>query len=96
MAVFSQNEFETLLDDPSKNIGDDVQWTDDEDHSPTVEFRIEVHSTAGYPLFVRGSYNFLANAAAFALIHRGVGRIYCLCVGKDHHNPTCQAHGRQA
>lgn len=93
MDAFSQNEFEALLEDNSKSIAADIEWVDDEDHSPTMEFRVEVESQTGHPLFVRGSFNPLANAAAFALIHRGVGRIYCLCVGKDHHNPSCQYVG---
>lgn len=92
-SLLSQTEFEALISDTSKRINAGVQWADDEDHSPTLEFRVEVESNAGYPLFVRGSFNPLANAAAFALIHRGVGRIYCLCMGKDHHNPTCQNTG---
>jgi hypothetical protein len=52
---FSHNEFEALLDDSTKSIEVDVEWVNDEDHSPTVEFRVEVESLAGYPLFVRAA-----------------------------------------
>jgi len=88
-------EFDELMNDDSKSISTDIGWSEDEDHSPTVEFRVEVQSDPGYPLFIRGSYNQLAKAMAFALIHRGVGRIYCLCIGKDHHNPSCQFVGEK-
>jgi Family of unknown function (DUF6978) len=91
----NQNEFEALIADESKTIEGDISWSDDEDHSPSVEFRAEVASDAGYPLFVRGSYNSLAKALSFVLIHRGVGRIYGLDMGKDHHNPSCQHVGEK-
>lgn len=43
----TQNEFEVILSDPSKSIDADIAWTEDEDHSPSVEFRAEVNSEAG-------------------------------------------------
>jgi hypothetical protein len=85
----TQVEFESLLADRTKEIQGDIQWAEDEDHSPSVEFRAEVTTTQGYPVFVRGSYNGLAGTLTFALIHREVGRIYALDMGKDHHNPSC-------
>ena len=93
--MLTQSEFEALMDDNSKTIQGDLSWVEDEDHSPTVEFRVDVTSGTGYPLFVRGTYNASVNACAFALIHRGAGRIYCLCLGKDHHNPSCQYTGEK-
>jgi hypothetical protein len=36
-----------------------------------------------------------AKALSFALIHRAVGRIYALDLGKDHHNPTCTNVGEK-
>ena len=88
-------EFETILLDGSKTIARDIQWSEDEDHYPAWEFRAAVDSQAGWPLFVRGSYNPLAKALTFALILKPVGRIYALDVGKDHHNPTCQQTGEK-
>jgi hypothetical protein len=61
----------------------------------SVEFRVEVLSDAGYPLFVRGSFNKLARALSYTLIHRSVGRIYALDMGKDHHNPNCSNVGEK-
>ncbi len=55
-----QSEFEKLITDETKRISGDISWNEDEDHSPTVEFRVEVTSQMGYTLFVKGSYNALA------------------------------------
>lgn len=84
-----QSEFEKLITDETKRINGDISWSEDEDHSPTVEFRVEVTSQMGYTLFVKGSYNALAQALTFALIHPSFGRFYALDMGKDHHNPSC-------
>jgi len=54
-----------------------------------VQFRAEIRSEAGYPLFVNGRYNALAETVSFSLIHRSTGRVYGLDLGADHHNPTC-------
>ncbi len=37
-------EFEAILANPSKQIAGDLAWSEDEDHSPSVEFRAEVQS----------------------------------------------------
>jgi hypothetical protein len=91
----TQQEFEALIDDDSKMITGDVIWSEDEDRSPSVEFRVEVSSSAGYPLFIRASFNALAQTLSYVLIHRGVGRIYGLDLGKDHHNPSCEYVGEK-
>ncbi len=91
----TQSEFEVLINDATKTIPDDIDWSEDEDHSPSVEFRAEIQSETGYPLFVRASYNGSANALTYAIIHRGVGRIYGLDLGKDHHNPQCNNVGEK-
>ena len=91
----TQLEFDALLADATKRIHGDIDWVEDEDHSPSVEFRAEITSDAGYPLFVRGSFNKLAKALSYTLIHRAVGRIYALDMGKDHHNPSCNNVGEK-
>lgn len=88
-------EFETILADTSKKIDGDINWQADEDHSPCVEFRVEVVSAAGWPLFVRGSYNPLIGALSYALILKTAGRVYALDLGKDHHNPQCDRVGEK-
>jgi len=85
----TQAEFEALLADGTKRIEQDIIWQEDEDRSPGVEFRVQVISDPGFPLFIKGWYNREAQTLSYALIHRGVGRIYALDLGKDHHNPSC-------
>jgi hypothetical protein len=89
----SQTEFETIIADETKRIDGDLRWRQDEDRSPAVEFRAEVWSQPGYPLFVVGRYSPLAGTLTYALIHRGTGRIYGLDLGADHHIPTCETIG---
>ncbi len=88
-------EFASILEDGSKRIEGNIAWCEDEDHSPTMEFRAEVLSAMGWPLFVRGSYNRLAGALTYALILKPEGRIYALDLGKDHHNPQCTQVGEK-
>lgn len=90
-----QTEFEALIADSTKHIIGDINWSEDEDHSPAVEFRAEVQSDAGYPIFIKGSYNQLARTLSYTLVHRASGRIYALDLGKDHHNPCCTMVGEK-
>jgi len=91
----TQNEFNAILSDVTKRVVEDISWSEDEDHSPGVEFRARVDSDAGYPLFVCGSYNAQVRALTFVLIHRVAGRIYGLDLGKEHHNPDCHNVGEK-
>jgi hypothetical protein len=86
-------EFEAILADPTKRIEGDISWQEDEDHSPSMDFRVEIQSDAGWPLFARGSYNPLIPALSFTLILKTAGRVYGLDLGKDHHNPQCDRVG---
>src|SRR5215813_5837385 len=83
-------EFEAILADETKSIRGAITWSEDEDHSPWLEFRSDVLSEPGYPMFIQGSYNRTIGKLRYSVIHRGAGRIYGLCMGSDHHNPTCQ------
>jgi len=91
----SQQEFEAILADDTKEIAQDLGWGEDEDDSPVRGFRVSVASAAGYPLFVVGRYNPLAGTLSYALIYRGAGRIYALDLGADHHNPDCNRIGEK-
>ena len=93
--ALSNTEFETILSDTTKHIEAPISWQEDEDHSPAVEFRAEVQSDTGWPLFVRGSYNPLIPALTYALILKTSGRVYGLDLGKDHHNPDCKQVGEK-
>ena len=93
--TLTNTEFETILNDESKRIIGDIFWQEDEDRSPSVEFRAEVSSDAGWPLFIRGSYNPLIPALSYVMILKTTGRIYGLDLGKDHHNPQCNQVGEK-
>ena len=92
---FTESDLSALLADTSKTIAGDISWAEDEDHSPSLEFRAEITSQAGYPLFVRGSFNPLAQTLTFAIIHASSRRVYALDLGKDHHNPSCTNVGEK-
>ena len=91
----TNSEFEAILSDTSKRILENIEWQEDEDHSPAVEFRVEVKSTSGWPLFVCGSFNQLAGTLTYAMILKTAGRVYALDLGKDHHNPQCNQVGEK-
>jgi hypothetical protein len=91
----TQTEFDAMMADETKRIVGDLRWREDDDHGPAVEFRVEVRSEAGYPLFVNGRLNRLAGTLSYTLIHRETGRVYALDLGADHHNPTCQRVGEK-
>ena len=93
--TLSQQEFDAILADETKRIDGDLEWQNDEDHSPAREFRANVTSDAGYPLFVNGRCNPKAGTLSYTLIHRGVGRIYALDLGAEHHNPDCSLVGEK-
>ena len=88
-------EFASILADESKRVQGDVAWREDEDRSPAVEFRVDIESTGGWPLFVRGRYNPAGGTLTYAVILKTVGRIYGLDLGKDHHNPQCHQVGER-
>ena len=91
----TDSEFEAILEDETKRVRGDVTWREDEDHSPAREFRVEVESASGWPLFVKGRYNLAAGTLTYALILKTAGRIYALDLGKDHHNPQCEQVGEK-
>lgn len=82
----SDAEFAAIRDDATKQIRGDIEWTQDQDH-PAVEFRMPITSQAGYPLFVKGSWNYDAGTLSYTIVHEKTGRIYALDLGKDHRNP---------
>ena len=88
----SDTEFAAIMSD-TKWIEIDIMWRKDEDNSPAREFRVEVNSYGGWPLFVEGRYNRRVSKLVYPLILRTDGRIFGLCVGNDHHNPQCNQVG---
>ena len=91
----TDGEFASVLADETKRVDGDVSWREDEDRSPAVEFRVDVESGSGWPLFVKGRYNRAGGTLTYALILKTAGRIYALDLGKDHHNPQCDQVGER-
>ncbi len=90
----TQQEFEAIISDDTKEISGDIVWEDD-DHPMAKGFRIEVKSGPGYPIFVNGWYNLLSGKLSYAIIHRPMGRIYALDLGADHRNPDGKLVGEK-
>lgn len=92
--TLSQQEYNTIISDPTKVIHEDILW---EGHpsSSRREFRIEVESEEGYPIFLKGWYNPSSGKLSYSVIHRSVGRIYGLDMGADHQNPDGQWVGEK-
>jgi hypothetical protein len=88
-------EIAAILNDQTKRIDGDISWSTDEDHSPAVEFRVDVPFPELGLLSIKGSFNQRAQKLSYVLIHRGVGRIYALDLGSDHHNPDCHNVGEK-
>jgi hypothetical protein len=81
--IMTDIEFMAILQDQSKQIIGNITWSEDEDHSPSVEFRATI--VCAIP----------CQTLSYALIHRGAGRVYGLDLGKDHHNPDCHNIGEK-
>ena len=86
--MLSQSEFEEILSDPSKHILGDITWITDDDHSPALEFRVQVRSNPAWPLTAHGTWNPARESLSYVLIHGGTGRVVGLCLGfPPHRNP---------
>ncbi len=83
----SQQEFEAILADDTKQVFGNIVWDNDVDNSPAKEFRIEVHYVQNYSLFIAGRWNPLSGKLSYSFILRGTGRIYGLDLGVGHRNP---------
>lgn len=91
----NQGEYEALMADENKMIDGDITWAEDENHSPALYFQTQVASEAGYPLHARGYLNRASKKLTYSLIHRGVGRIYALDLGRAHKNPGGELVGEK-
>lgn len=87
-------EFDSILIE-EKYIRSNIVWSGDADHSPALEFRADVESITGSPMFVHGRFNKSAGTLNFALVLKTTGRIYALDLGKAHHNPGCTMVGER-
>ena len=84
--ILSQQEYDDIINDTTKVIAENIVW-EGNPNSPAREFRSDIDSNEGYPIFIKGWYNPRAGKLSYAIIHRGVGRIYGLDLGAEHQNP---------
>ena len=92
--TLSQQEYDNIIDDDTKVIAEDITWQP-RPNSPAQEFRIDIDSDEGYPVFVKGWYNPSSGKLSYAIIHRSVGRIYGLDLGAEHRNPNGELVGEK-
>ena len=92
--TLSQQEYDNIIDDDTKVIAEDIAWQP-RSNSPAREFRIDIDSDEGYPIFVKGWYNPSSGKLSYAIIHRSVGRIYGLDLGAEHRNPNGELVGEK-
>ena len=92
--TLSQPEYDAIIEDDTKVIAENIAW-EGTPNSPTREFRIDIDSDEGHPIFLKGWYNPASGKLSYAIIHRSVGRIYGLDLGADHCNPDGKPVGEK-
>ena len=90
----NHQEYDAIMADDSKVISGNIVW-EGGPNSAAREFRIDIESDEGYPIFIKGWYNPSSGKLSYAIIHRSVGRIYGLDLGADHQNPDGEPVGEK-
>ena len=86
--ALSDAEFEEILSDRTKQIVEDIRWTADLDHTPGMEFQVQVSSDSDWRLAVYGSWYPHRATLFFTLVMADVGAIFRMCIGfEGHRNP---------
>ncbi len=91
--VLSKAEYYAIIRDNTKVILEDIVW--ESASNSTARFRANVDSDEKYPIFINGWFSPLSGKLSYAIIHRGVGRIYGLDLGADHYNPDGESVGEK-
>ena len=92
--TLSQHEYETIINDDTKVILQDIAW-EGKPNSYAQEFRVDIDSNDGYPIFLKGWFNPFSHKLSYSIILRGVGRIYGLDLGAEHCNPDGRLVGEK-
>ena len=85
---FSEQYFEILIRDDSKEILGDIIWETDSNHPRSLVFKTDIYSRVNYPIYLKGNFHFKRKTLSFSMIHQDVGRIYGLDMGQTHKNPS--------
>lgn len=86
--MLSQDEFELLINDPSKFIRGDISWENKTNHYPSCKFRVDIESNVDYQIMVNGEYNPLKQKLTYLILHKPSKKvIYRLDLGQNHRNP---------
>ena len=91
--TLSQQEFESIVNDATKVILEDIRWEGQD--TPSRQFKVEIDSEDKHPIFVKGWYNPRSGKLSYSIIYRSVGRIYGLDLGADHQNPDGEFVGEK-
>ena len=95
--TLSQQEFDAILADETKRIDGDLEWQNDEDHSPARGVPGQRHVRCRLSsVHQRVVANPKAGTLSYTLIHRGVGRIYAPGSRGRAPQSGLQSRGREA
>ena len=87
MPNITEAEVVEILADTTKRISGDIIWESRPEYASFISFQVDIDSSPGWPLFVKGGYNPEIHKLSFAIIHQGYGkRIYGLCLNIRHRN----------
>lgn len=95
--MLTDQEFEALLADTTKQVASDIAWSNDHLHFGARQFRVVVLSESEWPLLVKGWWNPKSGRLSYSLIHDRRERIIGLDLGDGliHHNPDCNRRRRR-
>lgn len=83
-----QDEIDAILQDPAKTIEGEIRWSPDPQHAAAWTFYMPVAHSGTTPLDARATLRREANTLSYLLVLRGSGRIFGICWGYDHLNPS--------
>ena len=93
MTIFSESDALTLIADGTKVIERDIVWQPHPTILPAFQFTAEVNGGGTLSLVIAGWFNPAMEKLTFALIARGIGRVYGLDLGRKHLNPDGEMVG---
>ena len=93
MTTFSESDVLAIIADSTKVIEGDIVWQPHPTAPPALQFIVEVNGGGALTLTIAGWLNPATEKLTFALIARGVGRVYGLDFGRKHPNPDGEMIG---